>query len=275
MPDQTLDLSAGNITPRAPGSGISPSTSPRAGCSPTRASPWPPATRLDWSAARRGKTSLLKGAGGEDDAAAGIVLKRGTLGYVPQNPPPASRSGPDVLSHILSGRVSIAPRCAWRSCTSSWRKITRRKRRAFLRAEERYRLDGGYSSESDARRIVTGLGCARPGRLPVSVLSGGEGRRVELAGFFSRKLTCCCSTADNHLDSDAKTWLMISCATTAAGIVVARPRAAGRFDHACAPPGRRAHARSTAEPIRSIRRRGARGEAADFIGARQEWRSSA
>ena len=35
-----------------------------------------------------GKTSLLKVLAGEDDPAAGIVLKRGTLGYVPQNPRP-------------------------------------------------------------------------------------------------------------------------------------------------------------------------------------------
>ena len=51
-----------------------------------------------------GKTSLLKVLAGEDDAAAGIVLKRGTLGYVPQNPRPRAEAAQTVLSHILSGR---------------------------------------------------------------------------------------------------------------------------------------------------------------------------
>ena len=35
-----------------------------------------------------GKTSLLKVLAGEDDPAAGLVLRQGTLGYVPQNPRP-------------------------------------------------------------------------------------------------------------------------------------------------------------------------------------------
>src|SRR5947209_11943244 len=51
-----------------------------------------------------GKTSLLKVLAGEDDAAAGIVLRRGTLGYVPQNPRPRAHASQSALSHILSGR---------------------------------------------------------------------------------------------------------------------------------------------------------------------------
>src|SRR2546428_6032794 len=51
-----------------------------------------------------GKTSLLKVLAGEDDAAAGVVLRRGTLGYVPQNPRPRAEAAHSALSHILSGR---------------------------------------------------------------------------------------------------------------------------------------------------------------------------
>ena len=39
-----------------------------------------------------GKTSLLKVLAGENDAAAGVALHRGTLGYVPQNPRPRSEA---------------------------------------------------------------------------------------------------------------------------------------------------------------------------------------
>src|SRR4029077_9776052 len=51
-----------------------------------------------------GKTSMLKVVSGEDDAAGGLVLRRGTLGYVPQNPRPRAEAAHTALSHILSGR---------------------------------------------------------------------------------------------------------------------------------------------------------------------------
>src|ERR671936_1225311 len=51
-----------------------------------------------------GKTSLLKVLAGENDAAAGVVLRRGTLGYVPQNPKPRGEATHSALSHILSGK---------------------------------------------------------------------------------------------------------------------------------------------------------------------------
>src|SRR3981081_2573747 len=51
-----------------------------------------------------GKTSLLKVLAGEDDPAAGLVLRRGTLGYVPQTPRPRGEASHTALTHILSGR---------------------------------------------------------------------------------------------------------------------------------------------------------------------------
>src|SRR5438445_10785877 len=51
-----------------------------------------------------GKTSLLKVLAGEDDAAVGVVLRRCTLGYVPQNPRPRPEEAQSVLSLILSGK---------------------------------------------------------------------------------------------------------------------------------------------------------------------------
>src|SRR5258708_27609388 len=51
-----------------------------------------------------GKTSLLKVLAGENDPAAGLVLRRGTLGYVPQNPRPRAEASQTALTHILSGR---------------------------------------------------------------------------------------------------------------------------------------------------------------------------
>src|SRR2546421_11294915 len=126
-----------------------------------------------------GKTSLLKVLAGDDDAASGLVLRRGTLGYVPQNPRPRAEAANTALSHILSGRgldraaARLAELHRVLEHDHSPESIER-----YSAAEERYRHDGGYSSESDARRIASGLGL-RLDRvdLPLGVLSGGERRR--------------------------------------------------------------------------------------------------
>src|SRR5207245_2496407 len=106
-----------------------------------------------------GKTSLLKVLAGDDDAAGGIVLRRGTLGYVPQNPRPRTEAAHTALSHILSGRGldSAAARLA-----ELHQKLAHDHSIAsiekYSEAEERYRMDGGYSGESESRRIAAGLG---------------------------------------------------------------------------------------------------------------------
>jgi ATPase subunit of ABC transporter with duplicated ATPase domains len=170
-----------------------------------------------------GKTSLLKVLAGENDAAAGLVLRQGTLGYVPQNPRPRAEAAKTALAHILSGRgldraaLELAELHRQLESDHSLPNIER-----FSEAEERYRMDGGYSSESDARRIVTGLGL-RADRvdLPVSVLSGGEGRRVELARvLFADPDLLLLDEPTNHLDSDAKTWLMDFLRETRGAVIV-------------------------------------------------------
>src|SRR5437667_2108149 len=158
-----------------------------------------------------GKTSLLKVLAGEDDAAVGVVLRRGTLGYVPQNPRPRAEAAQSALSHILSGKG--LDRAAAR-LADLHRKLETDHSPAMIEkyseAEERYRHDGGYSSESEARRIAAGLGL-RLDRvdLPLSVLSGGERRRVELARvLFADAELLLLDEPTNHLDSNAKSWLM-------------------------------------------------------------------
>ncbi|HEX9363626.1 MAG TPA: ABC-F family ATP-binding cassette domain-containing protein [Candidatus Dormibacteraeota bacterium] len=158
-----------------------------------------------------GKTSLLKVLAGESDAAAGVALRRGSLGYVPQNPRPRAESGQSALSHILSGRGldraaadlhELHHRLEHDHSLAAIEK--------YSEVEERYRHLGGYSGESEARRIAGGLGL-RLDRvdLALGVLSGGERRRVELARvLFADADLLLLDEPTNHLDTDAKSWLM-------------------------------------------------------------------
>src|SRR3982074_1568979 len=50
-----------------------------------------------------GKTSLLKVLAGENDPAAGLVLRRGTLGYVPQPPRPRPPTPPPGSRGVADG----------------------------------------------------------------------------------------------------------------------------------------------------------------------------
>src|ERR1700687_1468555 len=100
-----------------------------------------------------GKTSLLKVLAGEDDPASGLVLRRGTLGYVPQNPRPRAESAQTALSHVLSGRgLDRAAKRLEELHRSLEKDPSLANVERFSEAEEKYRLDGGYPCGSDATR---------------------------------------------------------------------------------------------------------------------------
>jgi ATPase subunit of ABC transporter with duplicated ATPase domains len=159
-----------------------------------------------------GKTSLLKVIAGEAAPASGVVSRPASLGYLAQDPP-ARGKGVDgsALAHVLSGRgldvaaARVAELHARVDADPSPRNV-----HAYSNAEEAFGNAGGYAAEAEVRRIAAGLGLASDRLdLPITALSGGERRRVELARIlFAGDDLLLLDEPTNHLDVDAKEWLM-------------------------------------------------------------------
>ncbi len=159
-----------------------------------------------------GKTSLFRVLGGVSEASAGTVLRKGGFGYLPQDPRIGGESDSKrAIRHVLSGRqideqVARIEKLRAAMEESPGNEAVER----YSRAEESFRITGGYAAESEARAIASGLGLGQDRLdLELGVLSGGERRRVELARIlFAGSDVLCLDEPTNHLDIDAKQWLL-------------------------------------------------------------------
>src|SRR5216683_3088617 len=141
-----------------------------------------------------GKTSLLKVLAGEHDPEAGLVLRRGSLGYVPQNPRPRAEAAQTALSHILSGRGldKAAARLEelHRELESDHSAAVLQR---FSDAEERFRLDSDakawlmdFLRESRAAMIVVSHDLVLLDAAITRVLHLDAGRMIEYRGTYSQ-----------------------------------------------------------------------------------------
>jgi len=159
-----------------------------------------------------GKTSLLRVIGGGASPHAGVVNRNGALGYLSQDPK-LDGVADDVsgLNHVLSGRgfdeaiVRMEKLRVRLEEDPSDKNVAR-----FSHHEETFRDAGGYAAESEVRSIAAGLGLGDDRLdLPLSVLSGGERRRVELARIlFAGSDVLLLDEPTNHLDNDARDWVL-------------------------------------------------------------------
>ncbi len=159
-----------------------------------------------------GKTSLLKVLAGEAPAAAGVVARTGAVGYLSQDPSPRG-AGLDgtAIAHVLSARgLDAATRRLDELHRSMADDASPRNVRRYSDAEDAFRNAGGYAADSEVRRIAAGLGLGADRLdLPITALSGGERRRVELTRIlFAGSDLLLLDEPTNHLDIDAKQWLM-------------------------------------------------------------------
>jgi ATPase subunit of ABC transporter with duplicated ATPase domains len=159
-----------------------------------------------------GKTSLLRVLAGAAEPYRGVVQLSGGLGYLSQDPRVDQvDERATALSHVLSGRgLDEAASRLEKLRLAVEEQATTQAVERYSRAEERFRLEGGYAAESEAHRLADGLGLAS-GRmtLHLGALSGGERRRVELARIlFAGSDVLLLDEPTNHLDNDAKSWLL-------------------------------------------------------------------
>jgi ATPase subunit of ABC transporter with duplicated ATPase domains len=159
-----------------------------------------------------GKTTLTKVLAGQALPAAGSVTSSGEVGYLPQDP----RTGDlevTARDRILGARgldtAITALRNAEVAMASDEPAVRDRALARYSRLETEFLAEGGYSAQSEADALASGLGLVdRVLSQPLSTLSGGQRRRVELARIlFSQATTLLLDEPTNHLDADSIVWL--------------------------------------------------------------------
>jgi ATPase subunit of ABC transporter with duplicated ATPase domains len=160
-----------------------------------------------------GKTSLLKVLGGMAEPKAGVIQRPEAFGYLPQDPRLDAISPlTTALAHVLGGRGldELADRMEELRLKMEAQPGDEKLVAKWSRAHDAFEHAGGYAAEAEARRLLSGLGL-RSDRVerPITVLSGGERRRVELARIlFAGSELLMLDEPTNHLDNDARTWLL-------------------------------------------------------------------
>ncbi|HEX8804744.1 MAG TPA: ATP-binding cassette domain-containing protein, partial [Acidimicrobiales bacterium] len=160
-----------------------------------------------------GKTSLLKVLGGMAEPKTGVIQRPAACGYLPQEPR-LDRIPPDrtAATHVLGGRGldAMAARMEELRLKMEAQPGDEALVARWSRLHDRFEHAGGYAAEAEAKSLLSGLGLRqdRTDR-PITVLSGGERRRVELARIlYAGTELLLLDEPTNHLDNDAREWVL-------------------------------------------------------------------
>ena len=161
-----------------------------------------------------GKTTLLECIVGRRQPDGGTVTQPNdmTVGYLPQEG--IESTGGTVLDHVLAGAGEVA------DVHVELERLHRQLERiddpdhdvtvaAYGEAQSRFQQLGGYALESEAQRILAGLGFAPDdGHRRIGEMSGGWRMRAGLARLLvARPDLLVLDEPTNHLDVDSVAWL--------------------------------------------------------------------
>jgi ATPase subunit of ABC transporter with duplicated ATPase domains len=162
-----------------------------------------------------GKSSLISVLVGEPPAqvrSRGNVRITGTLGWLPQVPPPRGLGlDPSGFSHVLSARgLDVLDDALDQARRQMAKDPTEENIQHFADLEQQYQENGGYEAESVMGRLAAGVGLPEDALLDdIETLSGGQRRRVDLVRIlFQAPDVMVLDEPTNHLDLTAKQWLM-------------------------------------------------------------------
>ena len=161
-----------------------------------------------------GKTTLLEILTGIQEADEGEIHKPQdmNIGYLPQEL--QASKGKNVLQEVLSGAEDINKLATRLKKLSSELEKANSEHKSeliseFGEAQSRFEQIGGYAIESEAHRLLSGLGFETSDHdRDIGELSGGWQMRVALARLLlSKPDLLVLDEPTNHLDVDSVTWL--------------------------------------------------------------------
>ncbi|QOD92620.1 MULTISPECIES: ABC-F family ATP-binding cassette domain-containing protein [Microcella] len=159
-----------------------------------------------------GKTTMTRALAGEGQPTGGTITRTGEIGYLPQDPragDPEQLARTRILDARGLGSIVLELQQAGVEMGSDDPAVAEKAMARYSRLTDRFQSLGGYSAEAEAAAIASNLNL--PDRIlgqPLSTLSGGQRRRIELARIlFSDAETMILDEPTNHLDADSVVWL--------------------------------------------------------------------